>query len=541
MINFTNIIKGLNSPVRQVIAEVELYQGSTLVKTFKYNDKLINFTVERVTEENKFFGVGICQHLKVSILDKDREIDFVDTSYTMRVKMGIPSLMSYVFAKEFYVTQTRRDENTNMLSIYGYDLIKKASTLKALDIDYASPQTLKDIVEKCAAALGATTYRIMGFSGSSTPTCFATELTGGLNFEGTEALREVLNDIAEATQTIYFINTSNELIFLRLNRDGEPIFTIDKSKYFTLETQPNKRLSKICHTTELGDNLYAETGESGTTQFVRDNGIWTMVTNLDTLLQNAINEYGGFTIGQFDCYWRGNFLLEPGDKIGLVTKDNDVIYSYLLDDVIDYDGTLSQRTKWSYNDDTNEEGGGNPATLGEIIQQTYAKVDKAAGQIELVAKKTDELNDKVSALQINSESINLSVQQIEKSTNAALEGINSDIEELTKRVQAVMTPEEFEILIQSTLANGVTSVETTTGFKFNDEGLNITKTGSEMSTQITEDGMKVYRGGEEVLIANNVGVTARNLHAETYLIIGLNSRFEDYGDRTGCYYIGQGR
>lgn len=540
MLNITNIINGLNSPVRQVIAEVELYQGSTLVKTFRYNDKLINFTVERVAEENKFFGFGICQHIKVSILDTNREIDFIDTSYTLRVKMGIPRMMSYVFARYFYVTQTRRDENTNTLNIYGYDAINKASQIKVSEIDYISPQTVKEFTEKCAAALGVSTYRIYGFSGYSTPACFATELTGGLNYEGTETLREVLNDIAEATQTIYYINNSNELIFLRLKKDSEPVFTIDKSKYFKLETKPNKRLSKIAHITSLNDNLYAETEESGTTQNVRENGIWTQVDNLDELLQAAIDECGGLTIGQFDCDWRGNFLLEPCDKIGLVTKDNEVINSYVLDDVIEYDGTLRQRTKWTCSDEADEESG-NPATLGEIIQQTYAKVDKAEGQIELVTKKTDELNDKVSALQINSDSINLSVQAMEKSTNAALEGINSDIEELTKRVQAVMTPEEFEILIQSTLANGVTSVETTTGFKFNDEGLNITKSGSEMSTQITEDGMKVYRGGEEVLVANNVGVTARNLHAETYLIIGLNSRFEDYGDRTGCYYIGQGR
>ncbi len=527
----------LDSPVRKIIAEVELYQGSTLVKTFKHDDVLVNFSIERVVEENKFFGVGICQHIKVTILDREREVDFVDTSYSLRVNIGTNEAMINPFPTNFYVTQTRRDENTNALSIYGYDAIKKASSLKALDIDYSSPQTVREVTEKCAAALGVT-LKLTNLDNSE---CFNTLLDKGFNLDGSETLREVLNDIAEATQTIYYINNYNELVFRRLEKGDFAHFTIDKSKYFTLETQPNKRLSRICHTTELGDNLYAEISESGTTQFVRDNSIWTMVSNLDTLLQNAINEYGGFSIGQFDCYWRGNFLVEIGDKIGLVTKDNNVIYSYLLDDVIDYDGTLSQRTKWSYNDDTNEEGGGNPATLGEIIQQTYAKVDKAAGQIELVAKKTDELNDKVSALQINSESINLSVQHMEKSTNAELEGINSDIEELTKRVQAVMTPEEFEILIQSTLANGVTSVETTTGFKFNDEGLNITKTGSEMSTQITEDGMKVYRGGEEVLIANNVGVTARNLHAETYLIIGLNSRFEDYGDRTGCYYIGQGR
>ena len=65
-----------------------------------------------------------------------------------------------------------------------------------------------------------------------------------------------------------------------------------------------------------------------------------------------------------------------------------------------------------------------------------------------------------------------------------------------------------------------------------------------MTTNIDEDGMSVYRGEEEVLTADNQGVTAYNLHARTYLIVGTSSRFEDYekdGEtRTGCFWIGGG-
>ena len=51
--------------------------------------------------------------------------------------------------------------------------------------------------------------------------------------------------------------------------------------------------------------------------------------------------------------------------------------------------------------------------------------------------------------------------------------------------------------------------------------------------------MTVYRDSTPVLTANNSGVDAVNLHATTYLIVGNNSRFEDYGeDRTGCFWIG---
>jgi len=52
--------------------------------------------------------------------------------------------------------------------------------------------------------------------------------------------------------------------------------------------------------------------------------------------------------------------------------------------------------------------------------------------------------------------------------------------------------------------------------------------------------MKIIKDTDIVLTANNTGVDAKNLHATTYLIVGANSRFEDYDDnsRTGCFWIG---
>ena len=67
-----NIKSMIDSPVRKITAKVELYEGSTLVDTFSHDGKLIDFTIERVIEEGKFFGFGICQHIKVNILDINR-------------------------------------------------------------------------------------------------------------------------------------------------------------------------------------------------------------------------------------------------------------------------------------------------------------------------------------------------------------------------------------------------------------------------------------------------------------------------------------
>lgn len=112
-------------------------------------------------------------------------------------------------------------------------------------------------------------------------------------------------------------------------------------------------------------------------------------------------------------------------------------------------------------------------------------------------------------------------------------------ETLTKKVDASMTSEQVKIAISTEMAKGTDRVSTSTGFTFDDKGLTISKSDSEIGTNINENGMKITKGGAEVLTADNTGVKARNLHATTYLIIGTNSRFEDYGsDRTGCFWIG---
>ena len=163
--------------------------------------------------------------------------------------------------------------------------------------------------------------------------------------------------------------------------------------------------------------------------------------------------------------------------------------------------------------------------------------NKTIVDTDLNSTSTNPVENKAIYAQFNS--ISAEVKQVKDDFNNNIEVVNEDIQTLTQKVNATMTAEDVKLQIQSELNNGVTKVETTSGFTFNDEGLTVSKSGNEMTTQITEDGMTVLRDNTAILIANNVGVDAVNLHATTYLIIGTHSRFEDYGeDRTGCFWIG---
>lgn len=120
------------------------------------------------------------------------------------------------------------------------------------------------------------------------------------------------------------------------------------------------------------------------------------------------------------------------------------------------------------------------------------------------------------------------------SVNSNLANIKMEADGLNLRVQSLESAN-----------TEVTEVITSTGYKFGVDGLHIHKSGEEMTNVLDNTGMRVMRSGEDVLTANNNGVNVINLTARKYLIVGENSRFEDYNNgtdskRTACFYIGAG-
>ena len=131
------------------------------------------------------------------------------------------------------------------------------------------------------------------------------------------------------------------------------------------------------------------------------------------------------------------------------------------------------------------------------------------------------------------------VKDAQEDAQNALEGLDQSVQEISSRVELALTSDQVEIAVEKELAQGVDSVTTKTGVTFDDGGLTVSKTGSEMTTQVTEDGMTVSRSGTQVLVVDNQGVEATNLHAKTFLILAGKARLEPYGaDRMGCFWIG---
>lgn len=516
-----------NSAVREFVGRVEHLDGSTLLNIFSHNDALISFTVERTSDNAKMFGYGISQMLTVKLRDKERAID-IQKGQRLQAAYGIGN--DYVYnCTMFIVDEVSRDENTNEITVKALDPIYKASNHLVKELVLPEQYTLKTFAITCGTLLGMP----VNFVNIPEELLNVVYTKANTNFDGEETVRTAMDNLAEMFGAIYYFCNNWNVTFKRLDIAAEPVLTIDKSKYFELTAKTAITLGNIGSATELGDNVSTTSGAAGEMYYLRENAFLTLRDDVGTLLENILSATKGLTIQQFTCKHRGDFRLEIGDKIAIVTKDDDLIEAYVLTDTLTYNGGLVGTSGWEYAAHGTETES-NPTTLGDALKKTYAKVDKAAGQIELVAGRFDDLETAVASLEIDADEISAIVS----STQSSLDNMGEAINSISKEVSTKMTAEQVEIAIKQEMNDGVNQVTTSTGFTFNQEGLTISKSNSEMTTLITEDGMRIYKDNTEVLTADHKGVTARDLHATTYLIVGGRSRFENYDpNRVGCFWI----
>lgn len=529
MIETKPIYDGMfNSAARQFVGRIELLEGSTLLDIFEHDGALISFTVDRTSDNGKLFGYGISQILTVKLRDTYRSINVKKGQY-LQAAYGIGT--DYVYnCTMFVVDEVSRDETTNEITIKALDPIYSARTHLVKELTLPEEFTLKTFAYACGSILGMP----VNFVNIPDNLLNVTYTREQVNFNGEETIRVALDNLAEMFGSIYYFCNNWNVTFKRLDVAGEPVLTIDKTKYFELTAKTAITLANLSSITELGDNVSTTSGVPGETYFIRENAFLALRPDIAILLENILSATQGLTAQQFSCKHRGDFRLEIGDKVSYVTKDDSTIETYVLTDSLTYNGGLVGKSSWEYAADR-EETASNPTSLGDALKKTYAAVDKVNGTITLYAEQIDEIEESVANLKVDAKEIAASVS----TTQETLDGMGDTIDSISKEVSAKMTSEEVEIAIKESLTDGVNQVTTSTGFTFNQDGLTVSKSNSEMKTQITEDGMTIYRDDTVMLTADHKGVTARDLHATTYLIVGGRSRFENYeSDRVGCFWMG---
>lgn len=230
----------------------------------------------------------------------------------------------------------------------------------------------------------------------------------------------------------------------------------------------------------------------------------------------------------------GNLSVEVGDSISVQTNTQ-VIKSYVLTRTMTGIQILKDlfESKGVLNYEESE------ISFDAEIKQLKGKANVLERTLESTRSEIKNIEDGFStSIKQNADSINTLVTSQEKINKELKENMDSEFEDVKKQLSAKMSSDEIRIEIEKEMSKGTEKVATSTGVTVDESGLSIDRSDSEMKTNVSHDGMKIYRNEEEVLSATNTGVNATNLHATTYLIIGKNSRFEDWGQYTACFWIG---
>lgn len=433
-------------------------------------------------------------------------------SFLKNVRFGVkaPGDADYSYKEygTYIVKDMKIDEEQDTILLECYDLM--LMSMVPYDLPYNDGRfTLNDFLWDICARFGWE----RGFDGEE----YANKnfrLEENNLYDESFTFRDVLDDIAEATASIVaFVGDTLTLI--------QPTYKgvyFDTSNLKSLKTgeEYGPINSVVLSRSPQEDNIYKRDEDSvaanGLTEIrIENNQI--IDHNRDGALYPIYIVLVGWKYALYDLESFGIGCIDLGDLFDFRTPDGEYHRTIMLcDDLLINQGVTEKcyleapaATETDYKA---------ASTTDRMLNQTVLKVNKQEQTITGLVSKTQALDNSVN-------------------------GLNGTV---TKMSEILMDEEKVSVKITEAI-NGIDSVETSTGYTFDKDGLRIAKSDSPMENLLDNTGMYVNRDNEIILQANQDGVEALNLTSKQFLIVGDNSRFENYDNgtgsrRTACFYIG---
>ena len=486
------------SPRREISCYIEM----NLEDSYEIlrNKQIYNWKIERNAEDSKFFGTGVCQKMTLETI-------MTDFGSQVRTINPVSGVSGFTFSTPFfYITEVIQDEVANKITYTAYDGLYFATLHKIKEANLPSTYTIKELAEKAVALIP----ELSGVDTSSLNLPFTSA-----NLSGEETCREIFDDIAEATQTNYYVNSENILCFKRMNTIVS--VNVPKTAYFEATTGAVYVLKTIMSVTELGDNASSTaTGSpdvSGieVTQYVRENCFYTQLkdTQLKNALQYAINNVGNSYLYEYSIKWRGITATEPFDIISFANKDGLYVEAVLFNDTISYNGGLIEQSSWSYKaqDETEESSG-----IGERINNTFARVNKVDNTVKIHAGLINNLQEEYAELNVTVDGINTKVQKNSgdiSTLNQTATEINTQVQKNTGDI-STLNQTATELRSEVTDANNNASQAIQTANSFSQRITNAE--GNISSIEHTMDGV-IYQNSSGTTVINGSNITTGYISA----------------------------
>lgn len=489
---------GVRYKDEQIISMNPHYEGSLLSTVMKCLD--IELDTELLDNPGAIAGLAVAGEAVAGVV----EVTFQNTITSPMLGVKAPGDADYSYTEfgTYIIKEVTKDEEQQSISLECYDLMLLSMIPYDLSLDYSAGITVKGLLDTICDRLG--------WEKGYTTFYNSDVLIDEEKYDASDTFRDALDEIAEvAGGMIGFVGSALQVIYP--TSTGE---VIDEENLKTLKI--GKKYgpinSVVLSRTPQEDNIFNKDADSiaehGLTEIRIENN-QLIDSHREDFMAGICEALFGLSFELYELESFGIGYLNFGDIFALKTADGVEHSALMLCDDLKITQGLSEASKLEEPEVTNTDYSAASKT-DKTLKRTILRVDKQQNQITALVSKTETLENSVTGVS----------------------------EAVTKMAEVMIDSDSVDIKI-STAVGEINSIETSTGYTFDENGLNIHKDGEEMHNTLDNTGMYVRRNDTEVLTANNDGVNAINLTARQYLIIGGNARFEDYpGNRTACFYIG---
>lgn len=443
----------------------------------------------------------------------------------------------YIDFGNYIVYSVEKQEDTNSYSIVCYDKMLWSMVPYESFVD-EYPITIRDYLDKLATKIG------LEFANKTdTFTNYDKEIPAELYLteekkDNGYRYRDALDEISASVGGNIVINKDDKLEIRYITETND---TINESFFKSNKVKTGKKYgpinSIVLSRSAESDNIYLRDEDSvkanGLCEIkIKDNQIMNF-NNRDEFLQGLLDRLNGTEFYLNDYSSTGVCYYDVCDRYS-VKIGNNTYSCVMFDDEIDITQGLEEQI-------TTEEP--------EITETDYSKADKTDRKINstylIVNKQGKQIEGVVNSVNMLDVTVTSNYQEVKRKFDNYTP-IDRTVQ-LENSVSTIQTDTYTKTEIDTKLIDGsVTKVSTTSG-TFDTNGLTIEQTGAKTKGNFNATGLRIVDNtssvGENLLFAGyddkkqETVVETANITVSHYLVVGNNSRLEDYNDGTGVFDI----
>ncbi|MDD7592521.1 MAG: hypothetical protein PUJ92_05985 [Bacilli bacterium] len=472
-------------------------------------------------KDTTFFGKF---NLKMLKFETENDIDYKKKEFTYYKEVDGAALK----IGTFIVTDVSESDTFESVNVTAYDYGLKFANPYTTALNYSDGnvtlfQVIQEICTNCGVELENASLPNGTFIVDSN------QFVNGEQYGDVVAQASGINGMFATINSndkleFIFANETNEIIedYIELNnkRDTHPITSVLVATSEDLET---------AGAVLKDEALIEQYGEHWLK--IYSYGFAYSTIKCQQLVGAIFNQVKGFGYSSFKSEYSFLPYLSLGDKIKLKNKDGSLVNSIVL------------RYETNYDEITFEA----PSIINASVDYELPETP------EIISKKAliiaDQANSKIASITTQTEEINVTVNNNYQELQKKFDGY-TPIEKtvaLENSVVTLQTDTYTKTQIDTKLTDGsVTKVLSTSG-TFDADGLTIEQSNAKTKGNFNASGLKIIDNtssiGETLLFAGydegrkETVVETANINVSHYLVIGTNSRLEDYEDGTGVFDI----